>query len=144
MSEVTQLFAAMGQGQGSEELSPLVYGGLRRRAAWPLASEQPGQMLQATALVHEAWLRLDGAGSRAKRNGGQQQEAEGDRQEMPMHVGIEAKLRLTLQTALHSRFVFVRTKRGAQGQMPLPTSGEAALDAATSGSSGPASWASTR
>jgi RNA polymerase sigma factor (TIGR02999 family) len=43
-----------------EELLPLVYGDLRRLAAFQLAQERPGQTLQATALVHEAWLRLAG------------------------------------------------------------------------------------
>ena len=44
------------------ELLPVVYDELRRLAASKLANEQPGQTLQATALVHEAWLRLGGAG----------------------------------------------------------------------------------
>ena len=62
MSELTQILAAMDQGQGdaAEKLLPLVYGELRRRASWLLANEKPGQTLQATALVHEAWLRLAG------------------------------------------------------------------------------------
>lgn len=45
----------------SEELLPLIYEELRRLAAWHLAHEKPGQTLQPTALVHEAWLRLAGA-----------------------------------------------------------------------------------
>jgi RNA polymerase sigma factor (TIGR02999 family) len=62
MSEVTRILTAMeqGQGQAAEELLPLVYGELRRLAAWRLANEKPGQTLQATALVHEAYLRLVG------------------------------------------------------------------------------------
>lgn len=62
MSEVTQILTAMEQGksQAAEELLPLVYGELRRLAAWRLANEKPGQTLQATALVHEAYLRLVG------------------------------------------------------------------------------------
>jgi RNA polymerase sigma factor (TIGR02999 family) len=44
--------------QSSEVLLPLVYAELRRLAAFKMANEQPGQTLQATALVHEAWLRL--------------------------------------------------------------------------------------
>jgi len=62
MSELTQILTAMEQGQGhaAEELLPLVYGELRRLAAWRLANERPGQTLQATALVHEAYLRLVG------------------------------------------------------------------------------------
>jgi RNA polymerase sigma factor (TIGR02999 family) len=47
-------------GASAEELLPLVYDELRRLAAWKLAHERPGQTLQATALVHEAWLRLVG------------------------------------------------------------------------------------
>jgi RNA polymerase sigma factor (TIGR02999 family) len=51
---------AQGQSQAAEDLLPLVYGELRRLAAWHLANEKPGQTLQATALVHEAYLRLVG------------------------------------------------------------------------------------
>ena len=62
MSEVTQVLSALerGQAHAAEELLPLVYDELRRLAAWRLAHEQPGQTLQATALVHEAYLRLVG------------------------------------------------------------------------------------
>lgn len=62
MHEVTQILAAIerGEGHSSEELLPLVYEELRRLAAWHMAKEQPGQTLQATALVHEAWLRVSG------------------------------------------------------------------------------------
>jgi RNA polymerase sigma factor (TIGR02999 family) len=60
MSDVTQLLNAIDQGdvQATAELLPLVYEELRRLAAAKLASEKPGQTLQATALVHEAYLRL--------------------------------------------------------------------------------------
>jgi RNA polymerase sigma factor (TIGR02999 family) len=51
---------AQGQNQAARELLPLVYSELRKLAAWHLAKERPGQTLQATALVHEAWLRLVG------------------------------------------------------------------------------------
>jgi RNA polymerase sigma factor (TIGR02999 family) len=47
-----------GEAQAAEELLPLVYDELRRVAAQKMASESPGQTLQPTALVHEAWLRL--------------------------------------------------------------------------------------
>jgi RNA polymerase sigma factor (TIGR02999 family) len=62
MSEVTQVLVAVEQGQieAAHDLLPLVYEELRRLAAWHLANEQPGQTLQATALVHEAYLRLVG------------------------------------------------------------------------------------
>jgi RNA polymerase sigma factor (TIGR02999 family) len=60
MSEVTRLLTAFGQGdaQAAEQLLPLVYAELRKLAAQKLAQEAPGQTLQATALVHEAYLRL--------------------------------------------------------------------------------------
>jgi len=60
MSEVTRLLTAIerGESHAPEELLPLVYDELRRLAAQKLAQEKPGQTLQATALVHEAWLRL--------------------------------------------------------------------------------------
>jgi RNA polymerase sigma factor (TIGR02999 family) len=63
-SAVTCLLNAMeaGDPRAAEELVPLVYDELRRLAASRLANEPPGQTLQATALVHEAYLRLVGAG----------------------------------------------------------------------------------
>ncbi len=57
--------AIAGQPQAAEELLPLVYGELRRLAAARIARESPGQTLQATALVHEAWLRLAGDNTRS-------------------------------------------------------------------------------
>jgi RNA polymerase sigma factor (TIGR02999 family) len=60
MSEVTRILTAIKQGepQAAEQLLPLVYDELRQLAAQRLAEEKPGQTLQATALVHEAYLRL--------------------------------------------------------------------------------------
>jgi RNA polymerase sigma factor (TIGR02999 family) len=60
MSEVTRILTAIEQGDPSaaSELLPLVYDELRKLAAQKLAQEKPGQTLQATALVHEAYLRL--------------------------------------------------------------------------------------
>lgn len=60
MLEATQILSELSAGNNrrSEELLPLVYQELRRLAAWHLANEQPNQTLQATALVHEAYLRL--------------------------------------------------------------------------------------
>src|SRR5215217_2143826 len=62
MSEVTRILSAIEQGDphAAEQLLPLVYDELRRLAAQKLAGEKPGQTLQATALVHEAYLRLVG------------------------------------------------------------------------------------
>jgi RNA polymerase sigma factor (TIGR02999 family) len=60
MSDVTRILSAIEQGDPSaaEQLLPLVYDELRQLAAQKLAQEKPGQTLQATALVHEAYLRL--------------------------------------------------------------------------------------
>jgi RNA polymerase sigma factor (TIGR02999 family) len=60
MHEVTRILSAIEQGdpQAAEQLLPLVYDELRRLAAERMAQERPGQTLQATALVHEAYLRL--------------------------------------------------------------------------------------
>ena len=60
MSDVTRILAAIEQGDphAAEQLLPLVYDELRKLAANKLAREKPGQTLQATALVHEAYLRL--------------------------------------------------------------------------------------
>ncbi len=60
MSEVTRILSAIEQGDphAAHELLPLVYEELRQLAAHKLAHEKPGQTLQATALVHEAYLRL--------------------------------------------------------------------------------------
>jgi RNA polymerase sigma factor (TIGR02999 family) len=63
MSEVTRILSAIEQGEAhaAEQLLPLVYDELRQLAAARLAQEKPGQTLQATALVHEAYLRLVGS-----------------------------------------------------------------------------------
>jgi RNA polymerase sigma factor (TIGR02999 family) len=63
MNEVTRILSAIEQGDphAAEQLLPLVYDELRQLAAQKLAQEKPGQTLQATALVHEAYLRLVGS-----------------------------------------------------------------------------------
>src|SRR3989449_5372360 len=72
MSEVTRILSAIEQGDrhAAEQLLPLVYDELRKLAAQRLSREKPGQTLQATALVHEAYLRL------VTRPGGRSGEAE--------------------------------------------------------------------
>ncbi len=62
MNDLTQLLTAAQQGdsRAAERLLPMVYEELRKLAALKLARERPGQTLQATALVHEAWLRIAG------------------------------------------------------------------------------------
>src|SRR5687768_515376 len=65
MSDVTRIFESVegGDAERNERLFPLVYDELRHLAAAKMAMEAPGQTLQPTALVHEAWLRLFGNGS---------------------------------------------------------------------------------
>ncbi len=72
MSDITMVLQAVGRGErgASEELLPLVYDELRKLAAARMAQEAAGQTLQPTALVHEAWLRLVGAGSQTWENRG--------------------------------------------------------------------------
>jgi RNA polymerase sigma factor (TIGR02999 family) len=69
MSEVTRILSAIERGDphAASQLLPLVYDELRRLAAQKLAQEKPGQTLQATALVHEAYLRLVGGEQFANR-----------------------------------------------------------------------------
>jgi RNA polymerase sigma factor (TIGR02999 family) len=71
MTDVTQLLdaAAAGDPKAAEELLPLVYDELRKLAAARLAEEKPGQTLQPTALVHEAYLRLVGGEQSHEWNG---------------------------------------------------------------------------
>jgi len=63
MSDITRILNRVEQAdaQAAAELLPLVYEELRKMAAAKMALEKPGQTLQATALVHEAWLRLGGS-----------------------------------------------------------------------------------
>jgi RNA polymerase sigma factor (TIGR02999 family) len=66
MSQVTRILSAIEHGdpQAAEQLLPLVYDELRQLAAQKMAQEKPGQTLQATALVHEAYMRLVASGRR--------------------------------------------------------------------------------
>jgi RNA polymerase sigma factor (TIGR02999 family) len=65
MSEVTRILSALEKGDpnAADQLLPLVYNELRKLAAQKMAQEAPGQTLQPTALVHEAYLRLVGTGA---------------------------------------------------------------------------------
>jgi RNA polymerase sigma factor (TIGR02999 family) len=71
MSDVTRILSAIEQGDPSAaaQLLPLVYDELRQLAAEKMANERPGQTLEATALVHEAYLRLVGDGAEPHWNG---------------------------------------------------------------------------
>src|SRR5262249_22897106 len=70
MEQITRVLSAIEQGDpcAAEKLLPLVYDELRKLAAQKLAQEKPGQTLQATALVHEAYLRLVGNDDAAGRD----------------------------------------------------------------------------
>ena len=70
MNEITLMLRAIGRGdrRASEDMLPLVYDELRRLAAARMAQEAAGQTLQATALVHEAWMQLVSAGDRTWEN----------------------------------------------------------------------------
>jgi RNA polymerase sigma factor (TIGR02999 family) len=70
MSAITRILQSGGLADpaASEELLPMVYQELRRHAAVRMAHERPGQTLQPTALVHEAWLRMAGEGDRVWQN----------------------------------------------------------------------------
>jgi RNA polymerase sigma factor (sigma-70 family) len=84
MSEVTQLLSALVQGDShaADDLLPLVYDELRKLAAAKLSHEKPGQTLQATALVHEAYLRLVGGGQ--ERSVGRGQRSDEDPQSLDL------------------------------------------------------------
>jgi ECF sigma factor len=82
MDEVTEILkaAAGGEPEAAARLMPLVYDELRRLAAQKLAQEKPGQTLQPTALVHEAYLRLVGANADQQWHGRGPQQAGGRHQ----------------------------------------------------------------
>jgi len=111
MSDVTQLLDAIqcGNPQAAEELLPLVYAELRRLAAGRLSRESPGQTLQPTALVHEAYLRLVGDG--------------GDREQETGHSGFDSRGHFFAAAAEAMRRILVenarrkaRVKHGGQVQ----------------------------
>ena len=70
MNDVTRVLQSIEQGdpKAADELLPLVYEELRKLASWRMAREAPGQTLQATALVHEAYLRLIGQADQSWQN----------------------------------------------------------------------------
>ena len=105
MSDVTRILSQIEQGapQAAEQLLPLVYEELRRLAAAQLAQEKPGQTLDATALVHEAYLRLVG------------DHAFADRRHF-FRVAAEAMRRILIDQARRK----LRTKHGGQRErVPL-------------------------
>ena len=127
MGDVTRMLQAIerGEAQTSAELLPLVYDELRRLAAHKLSLERPGQTLQPTALVHEAWVRLVGA---------ENQQWEGQRHFFG--AAAEAMRRILIENARRKQ----RQKRGGgwervvaediQLAEPLPSDNLLALDEA--------------
>jgi RNA polymerase sigma factor (sigma-70 family) len=121
MSDVTCILSRIEQGdpQAAEQLLPLVYQELRKLAAAKLAQEQPGQTLQATALVHEAYLRLVGGQDKVLRTEEpKNQEGTGDKGQLWNSRGhffgaaAEAMRRILLNRARDKG----RLKRGGQRQ----------------------------
>ena len=113
MGDVTRILERVEQGDGkaAEELLPLVYDELRRLAAHKMANEMPGQTLQPTALVHEAWLRL---------TGGANQEWTGRGHFFA--AAAEAMRRILVENARRKR----RVKHGGELQRVDMTTGNAA------------------
>ena len=89
MSDVTRILSQIESGdpQAAEQLLPLVYDELRKLAAAKLAHEKPGQTLQATALVHEAYLRLVGSRTDGETEG----QSEGEKGEQ-IHPSVSPSL----------------------------------------------------
>ena len=104
MNEVTRILSAVEQGDphAAEQLLPLVYDELRKLAAQRLAQEKPGQTLQATALVHDAYLRLVGG------DGGQHWNSRGHF----FAAAAEAMRRILIESARGK----ARDKRGGDWQ----------------------------
>src|SRR5688572_17936446 len=104
MSDVTRILSQIEQGdpQAAEKLLPLVYDELRKLAAVKLAHEKPGQTLQATALVHEAYLRLVGGNDKQ----------EWDSRGHFFAAAAEAMRRILVGSARRKQ----RLKRGGDGQ----------------------------
>src|SRR5678815_1721656 len=102
MSQFTRVLDQIQEGnqKAADELLPLVYEELRKLAAHKMASEAPGQTLQPTALVHEAWLRLTGDGSKTWDNRGHF-----------FAAAAEAMRRILIERARAKR----RLRRGAGG-----------------------------
>jgi RNA polymerase sigma factor (TIGR02999 family) len=106
MSDVTCILKAVerGDGEAAGKLLPLVYDELRKLAAQRMAHESPGQTLQPTALVHEAWLRL----------GGDKDAKWGDRAHF-FAAAAEAMRRILIENARRKAAL-----RHGGGQKPVP------------------------
>jgi RNA polymerase sigma factor (TIGR02999 family) len=112
MSDVTRILSAIEQGDphATEQLLPLVYDELRKLAARRLAQEQPGQTLQATALVHEAYLRLVIPTKSPPLRGGATEAVRWDNRGHFFAAAAEAMRRILLNRARDKK----RAKRGGE------------------------------
>jgi RNA polymerase sigma factor (TIGR02999 family) len=113
MSDVTHILSAIEDGDplAAEQLLPLVYDELRQLAAQRLACEKPGQTLQATALVHEAYLRLVGSDPDRQWNG----------RSHFFRAAAEAMRRILVDRARHKHTL---KRGGADPPCPLPAAAE--------------------
>jgi RNA polymerase sigma factor (sigma-70 family) len=138
MSEVTRILSAIDQGDphAAEQLLPLVYDELRKLAAAKLAQEKPGQTLQATALVHEAYMRLVTPSKSSSSKGGETRSKSpslevGEKEGVHWHSGghffaaaAEAMRRILINRARDKK----RFKRGGDRQRINLDRVEVALD----------------
>ena len=110
MNEVTRILSAIDQGDphAAEQLLPLVYDELRRLAAQKLAQESAGQTLQATALVHEAYVRLVSSAQSLPSGGGHSGEPEWNSRGHFFAAAAEAMRRILINQARDKK----RLKRG--------------------------------
>lgn len=127
MSDVTRILSQIEQGepQAAEKLLPLVYDELRKLAAVKLAQEKPGQTLQATALVHEAYVRMVGQAKAA--TSARDPEVESVLWNSRGHffgAAAEAMRRILVEAARSKR----RLKRGGDWQRLSVTAAEHASD----------------
>src|SRR3954453_14030820 len=131
MTEVTRILSAIESGdpKAAEQLLPLVYDELRRLAAERMAQEKPGQTLQATALVHEAYLRLVGG----------EQPRDWDGRGHFFAAAAEAMRRILLDRARHKQ-----TRKAGGGRRRLGLAGHGGARGGGGGAPAPASTKTSR
>jgi RNA polymerase sigma factor (TIGR02999 family) len=114
MSEVTRILGAIERGDSSaaDQLLPLVYDELRQLAAQKLSHEKPGQTLQATALVHEAYLRMVTSSKSAAWKGGEKPVVHWDSRRHFFAAAAEAMRRILVENARRKK----RSKHGGDRQ----------------------------
>jgi DNA-directed RNA polymerase specialized sigma24 family protein len=118
MSDLTRILSQIESGDPSaaEELLPLVYDELRKLAAAKLAQEKPGQTLQATALVHEAYLRLVGTPGVRDQESGVREEDPGDRKDVERNLtpAFHSRAHFFAAAAVAMRRILVENARRKQ------------------------------